>query len=92
MTPRVGDPVHYVARGSADGFFPPICRAAWVTEVAPDGNVGLFVANPTGLFFHPLALAGGVAHHDGTAWTDAPVTTCGCGTYPGGTWHHPEES
>lgn len=30
---EVGDPVHYVARGSADGRFPPVCRAAIVTEV-----------------------------------------------------------
>ncbi len=31
--PGVGRIVHYVARGSADGVFPPACRAAVVTEV-----------------------------------------------------------
>lgn len=35
MKPSVGRVVHYVARGSADGRFPPACRAALVTEVTP---------------------------------------------------------
>jgi hypothetical protein len=30
---EVGDVVHYVARGSADGRFPPVCRAALITEI-----------------------------------------------------------
>lgn len=33
MKPTVGMVVHYVARGSADGVFPAVCRAAIVTEV-----------------------------------------------------------
>lgn len=33
MKPFVGQTVHYVARGSADGRFPSVCRAATVTEV-----------------------------------------------------------
>lgn len=33
MQPYVGQTVHYVARGSADGRFPSVCRAATVTEV-----------------------------------------------------------
>ncbi len=31
--PAGGRIVHYVARGSADGVFPPACRAAILTEV-----------------------------------------------------------
>ena len=31
--PSVGRVAHYVARGSADGVFPPACRAATITEV-----------------------------------------------------------
>lgn len=30
--PSVGRVVHYVARGSADGVFPPACRAATITD------------------------------------------------------------
>jgi hypothetical protein len=57
--PSVGRIVHYVSRGSADGKFAPECRAAIVTEVAEDGRtVGLCVANPAGLFFHPLSDGG----------------------------------
>lgn len=66
-----------MARGSADGKFPSVCRAADVTEVSdttPD-LVGLMVKNPTGLFFHPLG-EGGVIH-DGDRKA-------------GGTWHWPE--
>lgn len=32
-TPSVGRIVHYVSRGSADGFFKPQCRAAIITVV-----------------------------------------------------------
>ena len=52
--PSVGRVVHYVARGSADGVFPPACRAATITEVDPPEStpgVSLAVLNPTGLFF-----------------------------------------
>lgn len=73
--PSVGRVVHYVARGSADGRFPKACRAATVTEVGKDGVVGLMVANPTGLFFHPLA--------DGGCPLDEEEKA-------GGTWHWPE--
>ena len=69
--PSVGRIVHYVARGSADGKFPPACRAAIVTEVelgVPKSlggeRVGLAVLNPTGMFFHSLE-AGGCAYHEG---------------------------
>jgi hypothetical protein len=55
----IGRAVHYVAYGTPGGEFPAgICRAATVTQVHDqDGgreqpNVGLMVANPTGLFFN----------------------------------------
>jgi len=83
--PSVGRIVHYVARGSADGRFPPACRAAIVTEVGPhpdaDGTVGLCALNPSGLFFHPLEM-GGVAHAEDKA--------AGAEEHPPGTWHWPE--
>lgn len=64
----VGSIVHYVARGSADGVFPPTCRAAIVAEI-PEGALppaeryshelssddvvaDLVVLNPSGLFFN----------------------------------------
>lgn len=49
--PSVGRVVHYVARGSADGVFPPVCRAAIITDVGGGHHVSLAVLNPTGLFF-----------------------------------------
>jgi hypothetical protein len=82
----VGRVVHYVARGSADGRFPSVCRAADVTEVhdpattagdITDGRIGVMVKNPTGLFFHPLA-DGGVLHDEADK--------------AGGTWHWPERA
>lgn len=78
MKPTVGRVVHYVARGSADGRFPSVCRAADITEVEPDtadNLVGLMVKNPTGLFFHPLA-------DSGVAQDETEKR--------GGTWHWPE--
>ena len=75
--PSAGRVVHYMARGSADGVFPPVCRAATVSEVdtADPGKVGLVVLNPEGLFFHGLR-AGGVQ-------LDMDEKR-------GGTWHWPE--
>lgn len=80
--PRVSDNVHYVARGSADGYYGMECRAAIVTQVtnpsAVPGTaydvvdveaVGLAVLNPTGLFFHTS-----VKHVEEEM--------------AGGTWHH----
>lgn len=104
--PFIGAQVHYVARGSADGHFPATCRTATITEVSPDVPtvVGLMVANPTGLFFHPIEMGG--VDHDAGAGTPGredcptesdhgnPLRYCGCGwTEPhlvGGTWHWPE--
>lgn len=60
--PSVGRIVHYVAYGTPGGEFPAgICRAAVVTEVAPDDGsgesqntwrVGVCVLNPTGMYFN----------------------------------------
>lgn len=55
--PAIGRIVHYVARGSLDGKFPPTCRGAIITEVAGKQPASaqvlasLAVVNPTGLFF-----------------------------------------
>lgn len=75
--------VHYVSYGTPGGEYPSVCRAAKVTEVDPmvPSHVGLFVMNPTGVFFHPLA-GGGCHHHQGDhSDPQNPV-------YPGGTWHY----
>lgn len=53
-TPTVGRKVHYVSYGTPKGEFQSMCRSAEVTEVDAEGNVGLAVMNPTGLFFHPI--------------------------------------
>ncbi len=79
IRPSISRAVHYVARGSLDGVFPPACRAATVTEVDPEDSehIGVMVANPTGLFFHSLA-AGGIYHDEDD---QAP-----------GSWHWPERT
>lgn len=86
--------VHYVARGSADGRFPSVCRAAMVTEAEKDDpfRLGLCVVNPTGLFFHSLADHGGVEHDAGDPAEEAPGARCASGerAYLPGTWHEPE--
>lgn len=61
VSPTVGRMVYYKARGSADGVFPKVDRAACVTDVRPSPNVvspeksghqvRLCVMNPEGLFF-----------------------------------------
>jgi hypothetical protein len=60
LQPTVGRVVYYKARGSADGVFPKVDRAAMVTDVRDDASVvdgpqkwqvRLAVFNPEGLFF-----------------------------------------
>lgn len=63
ISPTVGRMVYYKARGSADGKYPKVDRAAVITDVRPterpdDGKVypvafqcRLTVFNPEGLFF-----------------------------------------
>ena len=52
--PSVGRIVHYVAYGTPGGEFPAgVCRAAMITEVTEGlDEVGIFVANPSGVFFN----------------------------------------
>lgn len=75
--PAVGRVVHYVSYGTPKGEFASQCRGAQITEVDEDGNVGLTVFNPTGIFFHPIAHENGPCRHDEDEKT-------------GGTWHWPE--
>lgn len=75
--PSVGRAVHYVSYGTPGGEFQPACRAAEITEVDAEGNVGLLVKNPDGLFFHPIGHRNGPRPHDEE-------------TKAGGTWHWPE--
>lgn len=71
--PSVGDTVHYVARGSADGVFKPECRAAIITSAPTAGRgrpakkLDLFVMTPTG------------THHNACPQDED--------TKAGGTWH-----
>lgn len=56
MQPTVGRIVYYKSRGSKDGVFPSVDRAAVVTDVregnsANDFPVRLCVLNPEGMFF-----------------------------------------
>ncbi len=104
--PSVGRIVHYVARGSADGKFPSVCRAAIVTAVAEPEQpllLSFAVLNPTGLFFDE-----GIKYDDaqGTPGdpscpnaphTDQPFRYCNRCDWSephlvGGTWHWPERT
>lgn len=51
MKPSVGRVVHYKSYGTPGGEYGAECRAAIVTE-AEGETIGLFVANPTGLFLN----------------------------------------
>lgn len=97
--PHVTAAVHYVSRGSADGMYPPECRAAVITQVCTPAyhgtskplepeqanTVGLFVMNPEGTYH--LTLEGTVA---GCKYK--PADRLGRdGHHDGGTWHYPEE-
>lgn len=50
--PTVGRMVHYISRGSADGVFKSVPRAAVITQINEDGTVGLCVLNPEGMYFN----------------------------------------
>jgi hypothetical protein len=81
--PSVGRIVHYVSRGSADGRFPSVCRAAVVTEVGTEGTsygvTSLCVLNPTGIFFD-----------ESVPQDESNVMVDGVRHWQGGTWHWPE--
>ena len=52
----LGATVHYVARGSADGVYPPVDRAAVISAINVVSEnpmtIDAVVLNPTGLFFN----------------------------------------
>jgi hypothetical protein len=79
-----------VSRGSADGVYPPACRAADITEVsrAQPGVVGLAVHNPTGTFFHPLE-AGGAPYDHGRGYPDRDTSSTCFAEHVPGSWHRP---
>ncbi len=84
---KVGQMVHYVARGSADGMYPAVCRAATVTEVMEGSPaIGLAVVNPTGLFFRPLTEGGCLPDFKGFVGAGAVCPETGL-NHQGGTWH-----
>lgn len=61
--PSIGRIVHYMTRGSADGKFSSVCRAAIVTEVNGE-QIGLAVLHPDGILFArdiPFSEAGAAA-------------------------------
>lgn len=75
MKPTVGRIVYYKSRGSLDGKFPKVDRAAIVTDVesygdvdAPSYKVRLTVFNPEGLFFTEWITQG----QDGGQWDWMP--------------------
>jgi hypothetical protein len=75
MKPSIGRVVHYVSYGTPGGEYGKECRAAIVTEVENDHTVGLFVANPTGIFLNR-----GVVFDDDDDRAERR----------GGSWHWPE--
>lgn len=78
MTPSVGRIVHYVSRGSADGVYPAVCRAAVITATEENSKtVSLCVLNPEGLFFNHNVFY--LAHDSDAYGYERP-----------GTWHWPE--
>lgn len=84
--PSIGRIVHYVSYGTPGGEYHSECRAAVITEVVggeigpEEGQVGLAVLNPTGLFFN-----------DHIAYDEWNSTTALQGAKPrAGSWHWPE--
>ena len=51
--PTVGRVVHYQAYGTPGGEYKSAPRAAIVTQVLENDEVGLAIMNPTGMFFNP---------------------------------------
>ncbi len=52
-TPTVGRVVYYVAYGTPGGEYKAGAeRAAMITQVNEDGTIGLFIMNPTGVYFN----------------------------------------
>lgn len=70
--PSVGRIVHYVSYGTPGGEYTSQCRAAMVTEVtdcdAHTECVGLFVANPTGIFLNQHVPHNETSEQRGGTW------------------------
>lgn len=89
--PSVGRDVHYVSRGSADGVYKPVCRAAKITEI-PE------YLEP----FSPVGSGGDVVEYDGPVEPVHLIVFNPGGVFfdhdvphdesdlLGGTWHWPE--
>lgn len=52
--PSVGRVVHYQAYGTPGGEFKSVPRAAIITEVHNDEEIGVCVLNPQGIFFNKV--------------------------------------
>jgi hypothetical protein len=52
--PSVGRIVHYQAYGTPGGEFKSVPRAAVITEVFSDEEIGVCVLNPQGIFFNKV--------------------------------------
>lgn len=72
MKPSVGRVVHYVSYGTPGGEYASQCRAAMVTELtecdAHTECVGLFVANPTGIFLNQHVPHNETSEQRGGTW------------------------
>lgn len=80
QVPSVGRIVHYTSHGTPGGEYGKECRAAIVTEIDEDGEVGLCVLNPSGQFFRREV----PAEHLEDKIEPGPAGRSG------GTWHWPE--
>lgn len=85
--PGVGRIVHYVSRGSADGAFPSVCRAAVIAEVVDTSHLP---PNPTpevreGLPMMPVRLC--VLNPSGIFFDECEYVAAA--DVPG-SWHWPE--
>lgn len=104
MTPSVGRVVHYVSRGSADGVFPPACRAAIITEIGVDRAelrshgekeplaAREFVNGTVGLaVLNPtgLFLDRGIEHSEAYPMGSPAGRVCDPSKHTPGTWHWP---
>jgi hypothetical protein len=87
VKPSVGRICHYVSRGSADGAFPSVCRAAVIAEVVDTSHLP---ANPLpehreSYPMEPVRLC--VLNPSGIFFDECD--RCDAGDIPG-TWHWPE--
>ncbi len=57
MKPTVGRIVHYQAYGTSGGEFKSVPRAAVITEIHSDEEIGVCVLNPSGIFFNRVKYA-----------------------------------